>query len=78
MQITVGSKFQIVIPKDVRRKIQGLKPGSKVSIHAQDGNKITVKPITQNWSDTNYGKFKKYLKGAADEVEKMRDEWEKG
>lgn len=76
MQITIGSKYQIVIPKDVRKKVKGLKPGSKVSVQAQDDNAITVKPVNQNWSDLNYGKFKNYLKGAAEEVDKMRDEWE--
>ena len=76
MQITIGSKYQIVIPKDVRKKIKGLKPGSKVHISSQDDNQITVKPVVQNWSDANYGKFKKYLKGAANEIDKMRDEWE--
>lgn len=75
MQVTVGSKYQIVIPKDVRNKIKGIKPGNKVSVKT-DKDLIIVKPASKNWADENYGKYKKYLKGAAEEVEKMRDEWE--
>lgn len=75
--VTVGSKYQIVIPKEVRSKIKGLRPGSKVSIKT-DKKTITVKPVAKNWSDAHYGAFKKYWKGTdpAAEVEKMRDEWE--
>lgn len=73
--VTVGSKYQIVIPKEVRKQIKGIKPGSKVSVQSKDNN-IQVKLVNQNWVEANYGKYKKYLKGADLEVEKMRDEWE--
>lgn len=76
MQVTIGSKYQIVIPKAVRDKVKGIKPGGKVNVQFSDDSSITIKPTTQNWSDVNYGKYKKYLIGAATEVEKMRNEWE--
>lgn len=74
-QITVGPKYQIVIPKAVRSKLKGFKPGSKVNVQISGDRLITIKPSLQNWSDVNYGKYKKYLKGAATEVETIRGEW---
>lgn len=73
--VTIGPKYQIVIPKEVRKKIKGIKPGNKVDVKV-DKNIISVKPVTINWTDLNYGKYKKYLKGADLEIKQMRDEWE--
>lgn len=73
--VTIGPKYQIVIPKEVRKKIKGIKPGNKVDVQV-DKNIISVKPVAINWTDLNYGKYKKYLKGADLEVKEMSDEWE--
>lgn len=76
-QVTVGRKYQIVIPKQVRKKILGLKPGAKVIVRSMDNGAIAVKPVKSNWSDENYGALKKYWRSdVIKEVEKMRDEWE--
>lgn len=76
--VTVGSKYQIVIPKEVRKKIKGLQPGAKVVVQQTEENIISVKPVKRNWADENYGIMRKYWKGKnmIAEVEKMRDEWE--
>lgn len=76
--VTIGPKYQIVIPKKVREEEKTLQPGSKVMVGRTKEGTITVKPIRKNWSDEHYGAFKKYWKGTdpAAEVEKMRDEWE--
>jgi AbrB family looped-hinge helix DNA binding protein len=34
--VTIGTKNQIVLPKEVRKKIKGLKPGSKVMVYPID------------------------------------------
>lgn len=73
--VTIGPKYQIVIPKEVRKQLKGIKPGNKVDVRV-DKNIISVKPVTINWTDLNYGKYKKYLKGADLEVKEMSDEWE--
>ncbi len=75
-QVTIGSKYQIVLPKEVRKKLKAIKPGNKAHVYPIDEETIGVKVSKKNWPDENYGKYKKYLKGAAEEVEKMRDEWE--
>lgn len=68
--VTVGSKYQIVIPKEVRKKNKGIKPTGE--------NTITVKPRHKLWSDESYGFMKEAWKDIdpAIETEKMRDEWD--
>lgn len=73
--VTIGTKYQIVIPKKVREKLKAIQPGNKMGVQSTSEG-VMLKPLSQNWSDLNYGRFKKYLKGAAEEVEKMRDEWD--
>lgn len=76
--VTIGAKYQIVIPKEVRKKNKGIKPGNKVSVRSS-GETITVVPVKKNWSDENYGSLKKYWHGKnmLAEVEKIRNEWDK-
>lgn len=54
-EAVVSTKFQVVIPKDIRRDI-GLKSGQRVQIIAK-GGVITMVP------DQPIGKMRGYLKG---------------
>lgn len=76
--MTIGPKYQIVIPKEVRKKIKSLKPGKKVGVYAVDDKSITIDPDPQSWVDRTYGMMKDAWKGIDPiaEVEKMRDEWD--
>lgn len=76
-QITVGSKNQIVIPKEVREKIKGLRMGTKVSIYSLDKDSFVVKVDKKDWASRTYGKMRESLKNinVLDEINKMRDEW---
>lgn len=76
--VTVGPKYQIVIPKKVRKKVENIKPGKKVGIYANAENYITIDPEPQSWVDRNYGLMKDAWKDVDPiaEVEKIRDEWE--
>lgn len=77
--VTIGSKYQIVIPKEVRKKIKNLKPGGKVGVYTHDeGKSITIDLDPQSWVDRTYGMMKDAWKGTDPiaEIEKMRDEWE--
>lgn len=78
-QVTIGTKYQIVIPKEVRKKLKTIKPGNKVHVYPIDEDTVEIKVSKQNWSDENYGALKKYWQGIDPiaEVEKMRDEWDK-
>ena len=76
--VTVGTKYQIVIPKEVRKKIKGIKPGVKLGILVENDQTVKIKTQKLNWSDQNYGAFVKYWKGTDPlvEIEKIRDEWD--
>jgi len=54
--VTVSTKGQIVIPKEVREKF-GLRPGTKIDVKLK-GNEIILKPIRKNISNRLYGKYR--------------------
>ena len=76
-QVTIGTKNQIVIPKEVRQRIKGLKPGSKVSIYSIDDSTVAIKVTPQDWIKSTYGVMEKAWKDIDPiaELEKMRNEW---
>lgn len=76
--VTVGPKYQIVIPKKVRKKVKGLKPGAKVAVKSVGENTVTLNTQEVKWSDRTYGLMKDAWKGIdpEQEIDKMRDEWE--
>lgn len=78
MQMTVGPKYQIVIPKEVRKKMKGLKPGGKVVVKSTDENTITIKTDPKSWVERTYGMMTEAWKNIDPiaELEKMRNEWE--
>ena len=76
--VTVGTKYQIVIPKEVRKKIKGIKPGSQVGLYPVDEQTVSIKVPSKNWVEESYGFMKDAWKGIdpIKEIEKMGDEWE--
>lgn len=77
-QATIGTKNQIVIPKEIRKKIKGLKPGSKVIVYPLDANTIALKVEEKDWVEKTYGSMKDAWKDIdpIKELDKMRDEWD--
>jgi AbrB family looped-hinge helix DNA binding protein len=76
-QITIGTKNQIVLPKEIRQKIKGLKPGRKVSIYSLDENTIAIKVSVKNWLESSYGAMKQAWSdiNPIEEIERMRNDW---
>ena len=77
--VTVGTKYQIVIPKEVRKKIKNLKPGKKVGVYtAKNEQFITIDPDPQSWVERTYGMMKNAWKDIDPiaEIEEMKNEWE--
>jgi AbrB family looped-hinge helix DNA binding protein len=73
---TVSPKYQIVIPKELRRKLQ-IKPGQKVALEAKKGGEIVVK--TKSPVEEFYGVLAGRNVWGDDPVatiRKDRDEWE--
>ena len=77
-QVTVGTKYQIVIPKGIRKKMRGLRPGSKIAMQFVDKSTITLKTDPESWIDRTYGMMSEAWKDIDPiaEVKKGRDEWE--
>lgn len=78
-EITVGTKYQIVIPKEVRKQIKGIKPGAKVIVSSSDKNTITINsyPDSANWAKRTAGLMRDAWKKSdpIKELEKSRNEW---
>lgn len=77
--VTVGPKHQVVIPKQIRKKIKGFAPGSKVVVQQLNDQTITIKTETQNWLDRTRGMMSEAWKGinTTKYLEELRDEWDR-
>ncbi len=63
--VTVSSKYQVVIPKEIRKKFK-IKPGQKFQI-LQQGNKLEFLPLQ------NIKEARGFLKGMNIEIKRERD-----
>lgn len=75
--ITIGTKNQIVLPKEVRIKIKGLQPGKKVMVYLLNDSTVAIKVDTKNWIETSQGITAKAWKGidTTAYLDKLRNEW---
>ena len=75
MMITVSSKYQIVIPREARKKLN-LKAGDKLIIKANN-EKIIIYPQPKNYAKYSLGLGKEIWQGidAAEYVRKERETW---
>ncbi|PIR59222.1 MAG: hypothetical protein COU69_01395 [Candidatus Pacebacteria bacterium CG10_big_fil_rev_8_21_14_0_10_56_10] len=75
-QVTIGSKNQVVIPLEVRKKIPELKPGRQVCVYALDDKTIALTVPPKSWLDSSYGLMKNsWPADAAHQFDKLRSEW---
>ena len=74
-RITVSSKYQIVIPREAREKLN-LKTGDKLIIKADD-EKITIYPQPKSYAKYALGLGKEIWQGvdATEYVKKERQTW---
>jgi len=77
-QVTIGAKYQIVIPKQVRSKIKGLNPGSQVIVGAIDDKTIAVRKVAKGWVEETRGIAKDAWKDidTTKYLENLRNEWD--
>lgn len=64
MQTLVSTKYQVVIPKEIRKKIS-LRPGQRMNIQVT-GNQVVLSPTT----------MKRKLSWPKDYVERLQNPWE--
>ena len=76
-QVTIGTKNQVVLPKEVRKKIKGLKPGNKVMVYPLNGNTVAIKVNTPNWIEESQGIAKDAWKDidTTAYLDKLRNDW---
>lgn len=77
--VTVGTKYQIVIPKEVRNEIKGIKPGAKVVVNGVSDGTITIKAEEKSWVERTRGMMKEAWKGidTTKYLEDLRNEWDR-
>lgn len=77
-EVTVGPKYQVVIPKAIRVKLPHLRPGTKVRVELKKNRTISVHADPTSWVARAEGIMSDAWKDIDPiaEVEKMRDEWE--
>lgn len=78
-QTTVGTKHQIVIPRDVRKAVRGLEPGNKVVVKRLDENTLLVHTEPASWVERNFGLMKNAWKNTDTTklVKDLRNEWDR-
>lgn len=76
--VTVGSKYQVVIPKKIRKKME-IQPGDMVGLLLEDTETVKIKTKPKSWVERTYGLMKDEWKDMDPiaELEKMRNEWER-
>lgn len=72
-EVKVSTKGQIVIPKDIRKKL-GLKPGDKVKIEILEGKKAIMQPVTNPPEEIFIKVNDEVIEGILKEVNKQDDE----
>lgn len=78
-QATIGTKYQIVIPKEIRNKVKGLTPGTKVIVNSLDSQTVAIRKVEQNWVERTRGIAKEAWKNidTTKFLEDLRNEWDR-
>ncbi len=78
-QATIGTKYQIVIPKEVRNKVKGLTPGTKVIVNSLDSQTVEIKKVEPNWVERTRGIATEAWKNidTTKFLEDLRNEWDR-
>jgi antitoxin PrlF len=71
----LSSKSQIVIPAELRRRL-GVQPGDDLLIEWEE-DRIVIRKSVQSPLDVLAALPREVWSGAADEIRRMRDEWER-
>lgn len=71
-EATIGTRYQVVIPKNERRRLR-LKPGAKVDVKAENDRIVIYPAATKSWR--GIGKDIAGDEEASDYVKRLREEW---
>jgi AbrB family looped-hinge helix DNA binding protein len=71
-EATIGARYQVVIPKNERRRLK-LEPGAKVDVQAEDDRIVIYPAGSKSWRGV--GKDIAGNEDASDYVKRLREEW---
>ena len=71
-EATIGARYQVVIPKNERRRLK-LKPGAKVEVQAEKDRIVIYPAAAKSWR--GIGKDIAGSEDALDYVKRLREEW---
>lgn len=76
--VIVGPKSQVVIPKDVRKVANKIRPGKKVIVKPISNSSVIIEVRPANWTKETYGMHKNIWQGidASEYIRTLREEWE--
>lgn len=76
-EITIGERFQAVIPKKVRIIARKMKAGAKATVVAVDDQTVMISVKPKSWVNETYGMHKKIWQGieGTEYIRILRDEW---
>lgn len=75
--VTVGPKSQVVIPKNVRKVAEMIRPGKKVTVRPMSKSSVIIEVCPVSWTKETYGMHKDVWRGidATDYINTLRNEW---
>lgn len=75
--VIVGPKSQVVIPKDVRKIANKIRPGKKVMVRPVSDSSVIIEVRPANWTKETYGMHKDIWQGinAVEYIRNLRKEW---
>ncbi len=76
--VTIGPKYQVVIPKALRNKHRQFAKGARVHLYPLDNKTIALHVEDDNWAKNQYGALKDIWEGinVEKELKKLRNEWD--
>lgn len=76
-EITIGERYQVVIPKKVRKIAKKMKTGARATVIPVDERTVMVSVKPRSWVSETYGMHKKIWQGidAREYIQTLRSEW---
>lgn len=76
-EITIGERYQAVIPKKVRKIAKKMKAGAKATVMPLDDQTVLISIKPKSWVKETYGMHKKIWQGidATEYIQTLRNEW---
>lgn len=74
----ISTKYQIVIPKNIRDAVDNVKPGNEVYVSVKDSDSIEIEVKKTSWVDKYSGKLPQnyYDKDPTEYISDLREEWD--